>query len=343
MNEPLQEDAVLPSLEREAANAAAIFLIQKSPDLCREFIQYMRDLGEQERKKHRSPSGGGRIRAGFLQWSDWMAKAMTRQGIPAVIEPPVIDPLERQLAPTPEPVTRESRFISDDPFEQQLLDGSRGQLPPPPKPTTEPEPAWEPTPDIEADLLKGVEEDEKRKSAERDFIFHVCSQADELLVDLVATEGKGLSELAKWPRIVQVGDRRAVLVQSFTVPFRGMIVRRDFKANMRPVVVRHQHMFIQADGQKLIRSKVLEPKRREFYVKALEYVNGMIFKAYIEAGKRDRDDLAAYYQVRNGEIEEMTEAEYRRAENLVAAGKDPLEVYKEKLADDLNRKMGLHA
>lgn len=303
--QPQEEAVVVPSLEREAATAAALFLLQKSPDTCREFIQHMRDAGDRERANHRSPSGGGRIRAGFIQWADWMQKALVRQGLPLSV-----DAIEEKLG---------GAVTSTDPLEQALLEGPPG---PPIKPTA-PSPEDFLTPEVEADLLRGVAEDEALKASRRDFIFLVCSKADELLADLVAAEDKGLSALMRPPVIVGVeAGKRAILVQSFTVPFRGITVRHDYKANCRPVVVRHPSMFIQADSQRLVRSKVIEQKKREFYVKGLEYMNGMIFKGYVEAGKRDRDDLATFYQVRGNEVVKITEAEYRQFENLIAAGKD---------------------
>lgn len=296
----IETETVLPSLEAEAATAAALFLIQRNPDLCREFFHHMMGLGEQRKVSTK------RVRAGYHQWAQWMRRSLDITGTPVslpetsapkAVVPETTDPLEKLLLSSA-PVTPEPDFKKEE---------------------------WEA---IEADLMIGVEEDRARRKEEQAFIFHMCTEADRCLVDLSETKGRGLSALARRPTIVVSGRRRAILVQSFTVPFNGAIVRRDFKANLKPVVVRHPNMFVQADGQKLIRSKVTEAKRHEFYVKGLEYVEGMILKAYIEAGRRDREDLAAYYQVRMGEIVDLSEKDYRLAENLIAAGKDPATLYR---------------
>jgi len=226
------------------------------------------------------------------------------------------DPIEQQLNGSnghaePEPVLT-------DPIEQQI--NARLGDPPPPEP-----------PQLPADIILGdevfgsylQEREEARKR--KDFVYHMCSTAEDLKSNLVESweKGDGMSTLMRAPIVIEKDGQRAVLVQSFTIPFKDTTVRFDWKANCRPVVVRHPNMFVQEDKQKLIRSKVFEAKKKEFYVKGLEYRNGMIFKGYVEAGHHDREDLAVYYQIQGVVVVRIPEARYREVENLIAADKDP--------------------
>lgn len=316
-------ETVLPSLEAEAATAAALFLVQKNPALCREFFHHMMEVGEQRKANPRSRSAGGRVRAGYIQWAQWMLKSLDIMGVP-VTQPSPKDALA-ELLREPEAPAKEKASEPTDPFERLLLEGPPASLmslkmePVPEAPAED----WSA---IEADLMKGVEEDRARRKAEQAFILHMCMTADSTLTDLIGNRQNGLQALVRKPLIVHHEGRRAVVVQSFTVPFNGSVIRRDFKANLKPVVVRHPNMFLQADGQKLVRSKVFETKRLEFYVKVMDHVDGMIFKAYIESGRRDREDLAAFYQIRQDKVVDLTEQEYRLAENFLASGRSPYEL-----------------
>lgn len=233
------------------------------------------------------------------------------------------DPIEQQLKEVFQEAMKDPDFLvvvkpetKPDPIEQQLGAGLKF------------EPAPRVTPEVVvlgAETFGSYDQEQEKIKKRKDFVFHMCSTAEDLKANLVESweKGDGMSTLMRPPMVIERDGHRAILVQSFTIPLKGMTVRFDWKANCRPVVVRHPNMFIQADSQKLIRSKVFEAKKREFYVKGLEYQNGMIFKGYIEAGHRDREDLAVFYQVQGVTVVRISEARYREVENLIAADKDP--------------------
>jgi hypothetical protein len=83
-------------------------------------------------------------------------------------------------------------------------------------------------------------------------------------------------------------------------------------------------MFRQLDSQRLIRSRVVQSKSHEYYVKALQYQEGMYFKGYFVVDGEERHDLARYYICRKGKIESIDEAEYRLLENQAAARRSPI-------------------
>lgn len=300
----------VPSLEREAASAAALFLIQKCPSACREFIEFMRQQGELARQNHRNPSAGGRVRAGYQQWADWMARNLQQAGLkPEESSPPVHD---------------------DDPLEKALL-GSTSKFTP-----TRIEGVLEiktRLPDEELseealrDLDKAIEEDTRKKRVRSEFVLAVCQYADLRLAAMCENRTEKLSKLVSRPTIFTNGsEHKAVVVQSFTVTRDHKTVKHDLKANGTPITVRHPDMLVQTDQQKLIRSKVITPKREEFYVKVLEYRDGMIFKGYFEVAREDKEDQSVYFQVRGDEVVQIDEKTYREAENYLAAGRNPVEV-----------------
>ena len=115
---------------------------------------------------------------------------------------------------------------------------------------------------------------------------------------------------------------RVIFVRSSTAPMfgtHGPTVKHDFRANGKPVTVNHEGMFRQLDNQRLIRSKVVAGKSHEYYVKALQYQEGLYFKGYFVVDGEERAELARFYVCRSGKVVTIDEAEYRRLENEAAA------------------------
>jgi hypothetical protein len=179
------------------------------------------------------------------------------------------------------------------------------------------------------EIRRAAEEAEATERRLQDFVLWACEKAD-AEVDLLKTRtGEAL-----WSNAVTVETfepyplLRIVFVRSSTAPMlgaHGPIVKHDFRANGKPVNTHHESMFRQLDGQRLIRSRVIAGKAHEYYVKALQYQEGMYFKGYFVVEGEERGngrwgtDLARYYVLRDGKVVSITEAEYRRLENQAAA------------------------
>ena len=179
--------------------------------------------------------------------------------------------------------------------------------------------------DVEA-LLAAADEADRETRANSDFVVAMCRRADEQLIDLVKKTGD-----AQWAEPITVEKvqgtdgftRHIIFVRSATSPLfgtHGPIVKHDFRADGKPVNVNHEAMFKQLDGLKLVRSKVFTSKVREYYVKGLNYRDGMRFKGYFVIDGTEQPNLARYYQVRGGAVVTITEEQYRDLENR-AAGK----------------------
>jgi hypothetical protein len=179
-------------------------------------------------------------------------------------------------------------------------------------------------PDVIEDLMKAVEETKKTDDALAHFVVSMCRKADQHLENFCQLVGEPL-----WKNTITIeqdenSSLRIILVHSSTAPLFGTktIVKHDFRADGKPVNVHHEAMFRQLDGQRLIRSKVFIKGAHEYYVKGLQYRDGMRFKGYFEVNGLDQSHLTRYSQVQGNRVVQITEAQYRDLENQ-AAGKLP--------------------
>jgi hypothetical protein len=170
-------------------------------------------------------------------------------------------------------------------------------------------------------LRKAAEEALEAERVQQDFVLWACRKADEEVEKLRQREGEGL-----WSNAVTVesfktpGDPlRVVLFRSSTAPFHTSTVKHDFRANGSHVNHKHDLMFRQFDGQKLIRSKVISGKSHEYYVKALRYQEGMYIRGFFVVDGQEKDDLARHYICKNGKVVAISEMEYRDLENQAAS------------------------
>ena len=176
-------------------------------------------------------------------------------------------------------------------------------------------------------LLQAIEEQNRQEKARTEAVTWACRKADEVCAVHASKVGEAL-----WAEPITIekhpdSDRRVILVRSATAPLfgtHGPTVKFDFRANGVPVNHKHPLMFKQLDGQKLIRSRVIQKKTHEFYVKGLDYKNGMIFKGYMEVNGEEDSGLTRFYQVRGETVARITVDEYREIENRLAAKLPPL-------------------
>ena len=172
-------------------------------------------------------------------------------------------------------------------------------------------------------IRRAVEEVEATEKRLHDFVLWACQRADAEVDVLRSKHGEALWENSL--TVETFGDyplMRVILVRSSTAPLlgnTGPTVKHDFRANGKPVTINHDLMFRQLDNQRLIRSRIVAGKAHEYYVKALQYQEGMYFKGYFVVDGEERHDLARYYICRNGKIETIDEAEYHSLENQAAA------------------------
>jgi len=157
----------------------------------------------------------------------------------------------------------------------------------------------------------------------QEFIGWACRLADSEADALKLRKGERLWDKAVTVEIFPVDPtKKIIMVRSSTAPLlgdQGPIVKHDYRANGKPVKVNHEKMFRQADQQKLIRSRVLVAKSHEYYVKCLDYQEGMYFKGYFEVNGIEQQELTRYFVVRNNNIVPINEMEYRELENKTAA------------------------
>lgn len=181
--------------------------------------------------------------------------------------------------------------------------------------------------ELEADIEKALEEVTKESKRQQDFVMWACKLADSELEKLVKkSHGEAL-----WDNAVTVESfpaapsQKIILVRSSTAPMRthGPIVKHDYRAYGKAVTIHHDKMLRQLDGQRLIRSKTFKAKAHEYYVKALQYEEGMYFKGYFQVNGEDETSITRYLVVRKGKIVPITEQEYRECENRVAANYAP--------------------
>lgn len=170
---------------------------------------------------------------------------------------------------------------------------------------------------------KDAEEAEANEKRLQEFVLWACQRADSEVLTLREKTGEEL-----WTNAVTVEQYpnypllRVIFVRSSTAPLfktHGPTVKHDFRANGKPVTINHEQMFRQLDNQRLIRSKVVSGRSHEYYVKALQYQEGMYFKGYFVVDGEEKQDLARYYVCQAGKVVTIDEAEYRRLENEAAA------------------------
>ena len=308
-----------PSLGSEAARAAGNFFAQRTTlELCKSFIEFMYQKGDASAKENRSPAAGSRVRNNYILWGDWMAQSLSTLGI--LIEEPVqikpgevllpLDPIEamihlEKLSSTPPRVKAPAPVVKHEP------------------PKTEPE----------VDLLgDGVEEAILRANqalaAEKNLLVIMCEMAEELSDNLIKRGANlGISELRQEPCVIETSGKYGVLVQSFTVMRHGTHYKCDFKANNHPVTRYNSDMFVQGNGEKLIRSNRNDSNYRkgknEFFVKGMNYKEGAIYSSYVMVDGNERPDLAIYYQLQDGQAVKVDEKRSREVETLIASGRNP--------------------
>lgn len=299
----MPRDPKVISLRSIAADVAVEFLVSRNADLCRELSEHMITQSEVYIKKTGLTASSSKAKNIFLDWSDWLNKALSQPTIP-------------EKAPPKDPI--EARFY------QKKLEKAQRSLTPISANVLTPE---------EIDAIVDTEE-AKALRAEREnkaqFTSHICTLATSLSEQMIE-DGKtlGVSELQFQPLIVSKFGYRGVLVQSFTVNRNGDKFKCDFRANHRAVTISHPDIMVTADGNRLIRSNRSHPDHikgaHEFYVKGVQYKEGMVFMRYLCVNGADQQDLANYYQIINGEVVEVDQARWKEVENLLAAGRDPSE------------------
>lgn len=179
-------------------------------------------------------------------------------------------------------------------------------------------------PESERDeMLRAIEEADAAAKKQQDFMVWSGRKADSEADAMRSRKGEGL-----WANAVTVEAfpddpaMKIILVRSSTAPLMGThgpTVKHDFRANGVPVNHKHNMMIRQNNGEKLIRSRVLQPKKHEFYAKGLQYQDGMFFKGYFEVDGVEQPNLTRYYVCRGNDVTQITESEYRDLENQAAA------------------------
>lgn len=188
-------------------------------------------------------------------------------------------------------------------------------------------------PEMARQLAAAADEARAQTRTTQDFIQWVCTQADALLAEHIKNEGEALwNEPVKLQGFPEDPTKRAIFVLSSTAPLLrdesgSPSVKHDFRANEQPVTHAHPEAFKQADGMKVIRSKVIKKGGHEYYVKALNYVNGMFFKGYFVVDGVENADVVPprYYQVRGDRVFRISEQAYKTLQNRFAAGKPLIE------------------
>lgn len=172
-------------------------------------------------------------------------------------------------------------------------------------------------------MQRAAEEAEANEKRLQEYVLWACQRADAEVETLRKKHGEALwSDAVTVEQYANYPLLRVIFVRSSTAPMfgaHGPTVKHDFRANGKPVTVNHEGMFRQLDNQRLIRSKVVAGKTHEYYVKALQYQEGMYFKGYFVVDGEERAELARFYVCRSGKVITIDEAEYRRLENEAAA------------------------
>jgi len=241
------------------------------------------------------------------------------------------------VAPKPAPL-KASRPLSA--LEQRMIVSSGGKvgLTPPGAVMDELDP------DMARELALAADEAQQAMAVQQNFIEWTCQEADALLKEHQKNEGEAL-----WSDPIKVRSfpadltKKAIFVLSSTAPLMRDVagsptVKHDFRANDQPVTHSHPEAFKQADGLKVIRSKVFKKGHHEYYVKALNYVNGMYIKGYFVVDGTEDPNTAPprFYQVRWEQAVRISAEAYQEITNRLAAGKPLLEPFKS--ADTLTNK-----
>lgn len=183
-------------------------------------------------------------------------------------------------------------------------------------------------PEVAAALARAADEAQAQNQLKSDYILWCCTRADEILRHFHELEGE---DLWRTPILVESFPQhpawKAVFVCSSTAPLirdravASPTVKHDFRANEAPVTHSHPLAFKQADGMKVIRSKVIRKGAHEYYVKALEYSEGTFFKGYfVVDGVEDSNTIPPrYYKASEGRITRISEDDYKTLQNRLAA------------------------
>lgn len=246
-------------------------------------------------------------------------------GVPETTAPSSVD----VVTPAPKPVpAKVGRALS--PLEQRMFVASAkaGNVAPEQVAATATDTALDP--EVAELLAKAADEAQAQGQLKSDYILWACNRADEIQAAYNQREGEAL-----WTNPILVEsfpgkpDWKAVFVCSSTAPLirdpsvASPNVKHDFRANEVPVTHAHPLAFKQADGMKIIRSKVIKKGSHEYYVKALEYVDGTFFKGYfVVDGVEDAQAIPPrYYQIQGMKVVRLTEQEYQACQNRLAAKK----------------------
>ena len=237
---------------------------------------------------------------------------------------PMIEPV--QVAPKPAPI-KASRPLS--PLEQRMLVSKGGKTGYQPSQEVQ----EELDPEMARQLALAADEAHASIRVQQNFIQWVCIQADTLLMEHQKNEGEAL-----WANPIRVmvfpedPTKKATFVLSSTAPLLknepgSPNVKHDFRANEVPVTHAHPEAFKQVDGLKVIRSKTHRKGSHEYYVKALNYMNGMYFKGYfVVDGLEDAKTAPPrFFQVRGDRAVRISEQDFHDIQARQAAGKPLIE------------------
>lgn len=178
--------------------------------------------------------------------------------------------------------------------------------------------------DDKALMVEELAKQEEHFKRHQGFVQWACRLADSEADRIQKLSGEEL-----WKQALSVETypedpgMKLVFVRSSTAPMlgQGPIVRHDFRANGKHVSINHDQMFKQLDGQRLIRSRNIKAKDHVYYVKVLQYEEGMYLKGYFQVNDEVREELARYFVVEKGKIRQLNSVtEYRELENRSASG-----------------------
>lgn len=169
---------------------------------------------------------------------------------------------------------------------------------------------------------QAAQEAERQFLKKQKFVEWACKFADAEADILKTKKGEEL-----WSNAVTVEafpddpSMKIVFIRSSTAPMRGThgpIVKYDYRAFGKPVTLNHDKRFLVLNGDWLIRSRKPMPSQ-EYYVKALEFHEGMYFKGEFTVNNESRPDLMRYLAIQEGKVCEISEEQYREYENRAAS------------------------
>lgn len=172
--------------------------------------------------------------------------------------------------------------------------------------------------DVTADLAQKSQEYDpslERLNHHRNCVQWVQQRAGEILMERSNLPGSNLFDGAL--RVEENPDLNyaVVFVCSATAPFTGKdgaIIKHDYRANGDHVNVSHSDMVKMDPKNSVIRSKTIAKGSHEYYVKALKYVEGMVFKGYFVVDGRYAHETTRFFQAINRKLKEISENHYHQ-------------------------------